>query len=170
MKTIVISDTHLTPHFEQKKFSYLEKIIKKSDQVIINGDFWDGYLCSFEEFTKSSWRKLFPLLKSKESVYLFGNHDPKKWATKKTNLFSKRQYSSLKISLNEFNLHIQHGNSIKPSIGERHPWVANKLTARLASTFLGVGVRCFGPDFYKKYYPRARLTDSKLRNWAQKNL
>jgi len=62
MNILVFSDTHLYLPFDQKKFNFLKKIISESGQVIINGDFFDGYMNKFDEFCKSSWNKLFPLL------------------------------------------------------------------------------------------------------------
>ncbi|PIR13184.1 hypothetical protein COV49_03020 [Candidatus Falkowbacteria bacterium CG11_big_fil_rev_8_21_14_0_20_39_10] len=75
MKTLIFSDSHLTHQFDEKKFNYLRRIISSSDQVIINGDFWDGFIISFDQFFNSKWSKLFPLLKSKKTIYIFGNHD-----------------------------------------------------------------------------------------------
>ncbi|PIZ64025.1 hypothetical protein COY16_00450 [Candidatus Roizmanbacteria bacterium CG_4_10_14_0_2_um_filter_39_13] len=75
MKTLIFSDSHLTQQFEENKFKYLHHIISSSDQVIINGDFWDGFIISFDQFFNSKWNKLFPLLKKKKTIYIFGNHD-----------------------------------------------------------------------------------------------
>ena len=63
MKILVFSDTHLSSTFEEKKFNLLKEIISRADRVIINGDFWEGYLISFKEFLDSRWKELFPLLK-----------------------------------------------------------------------------------------------------------
>jgi predicted phosphodiesterase len=43
MKTIIFSDTHLTDQFDPELYKALENMIQEADQVIINGDFWDGY-------------------------------------------------------------------------------------------------------------------------------
>jgi len=75
MKLLVLSDTHLDHKYEHEKFRRLENLISESDQVILNGDFWEGYDFTFEDFLKTPWVKLFPLLKSKKTIYLFGNHD-----------------------------------------------------------------------------------------------
>ncbi|KKP50689.1 MAG: hypothetical protein UR42_C0024G0015, partial [Candidatus Roizmanbacteria bacterium GW2011_GWA2_33_33] len=50
MNILVFSDTHLYLPFDGKKFNFLKKIISDSDQVIINGDFFDDYMISFDEF------------------------------------------------------------------------------------------------------------------------
>lgn len=75
MKTLVISDTHLTHKFDRAKFGFLAGIINDSDRVVLNGDFWDGYTCKFSDFLRSKWKKLFPLLKASKTVYVLGNHD-----------------------------------------------------------------------------------------------
>lgn len=76
-KTLVFSDTHLGQKFEEKKFRVLKHLITQADEVVINGDFWEGWQWSFDQFLSSPWKNLFPLLKQKNTVYLYGNHD--KW-------------------------------------------------------------------------------------------
>jgi UDP-2,3-diacylglucosamine pyrophosphatase LpxH len=75
MSTLVFSDTHFTQRFQPRQFEALAKLIAASNKVIINGDFWEGLVISFDEFLASEWRKLFPLLKQKATVYVYGNHD-----------------------------------------------------------------------------------------------
>jgi len=74
MKILVFSDTHLSK-FDDKKYQFLKKIILDSDRVIINGDFIDDWLISGEEFLKSKWKSLFPLLLAKKTIYIRGNHE-----------------------------------------------------------------------------------------------
>jgi len=71
MKILVFSDTHLTDRFDQGKFRFLQKIINFSDQVIINGDFWDSWFTNFDDFVNSEWRKLFPILLKKRAIYIW---------------------------------------------------------------------------------------------------
>jgi len=75
MSTFVFSDTHLTTKFNQRKFNKLTQLIRQSDQVIINGDFWEGLIIKFDQFLNSRWKELFPLLKEKKAIYIYGNHD-----------------------------------------------------------------------------------------------
>lgn len=75
MKTIIFSDTHLEKKFDKETFVFLKKIISNADKVIISGDFFEGLLFSFEEFLNSEWKPLFELLKTKETIYVVGNHD-----------------------------------------------------------------------------------------------
>lgn len=122
MKTLIFSDVHLTDKFESNKFNYLKKIIERSDQVIINGDFWDGYLITFESFVKSPWRRLFPLLKSKNTIYIYGNHDKKDFANQDIKLFSILQTDNYLLIVNGKKYLIEHGNAIYPGWDDRLGW------------------------------------------------
>lgn len=74
MKILVFSDTHLSK-FDFKKYQFLKKLILNSDRVIINGDFIDDWLINGEQFINSKWRFLFPLLLTKKTIYIRGNHE-----------------------------------------------------------------------------------------------
>ena len=116
MKTLIVSDIHLTHIFDEKKFLYLEKLFSSFDKIILNGDFWDGYNTTFDRFIDSKWKKLFPLLKSKKAVYLYGNHDQKKFSDERVSLYSHEQKDSHVIDFNSLTYHIEHGHMIYPSI------------------------------------------------------
>lgn len=73
-KTIVISDLHLTTNFDNRKFQFLKNIFTNSGQIIINGDFWSYYSCTFDEFLDFKWQELFPFMRAK-TIYIHGNHD-----------------------------------------------------------------------------------------------
>jgi len=88
-KILLFSDSHLHPPiFKKAYFDRLVNLIEQADQVIINGDFWEGYFYSFDQFVNSKWNQLFPLLKQKHTIYLPGNHDLMSKLDKRTNLFS----------------------------------------------------------------------------------
>nr|MBI5455722.1 metallophosphoesterase family protein [Candidatus Levybacteria bacterium] len=110
MKIIFFSDTHLTNKLEDKKFTFLEKIISQADKVIILGDFWDNSLITFDQFVNSSWNKLFPLLKSKKTVYVYGNHDKKEFSDKRVLLFSDTQTDKYSFKVNEKTFVAEHGD------------------------------------------------------------
>lgn len=114
MKYLIFSDTHLDRNFDKKKFEFLQKIIALGDIVIINGDFWEGYSCTFDEFVRSPWKKLFPLLKKKNTVYIFGNHDKKEYADKRVHLFSVEQTRKYTFQSGENIFHLEHGDRIIP--------------------------------------------------------
>ena len=116
MNILVFSDTHLYLPFDTKKFNFLKKIISKSDQVIINGDFFDNYMISFDEFVNSPWNKLFPLLKTKKTVYIFGNHDQEKFSDKRTEQFSDSQKIRYKLIINKKKFFFEHGHITRPTL------------------------------------------------------
>ncbi len=113
MKILVFSDTHLYMPFDQKKFDYLKKIIIGADQIIINGDFFDDYMISFDDFIKSPWNQLFPLLKEKKAVYVFGNHDQQKFSDTRLSLFSDLQTHDYKLSINNRQFIFTHGHQFR---------------------------------------------------------
>jgi predicted phosphodiesterase len=113
MKYLIFSDTHLTPKFDAKKFGALKKAIDQADRVFINGDFWEGFVCTFDEFVASHWSKtLFPLLKKKKTIYMYGNHDKESWANSKVSLFSDKQYKQYNFKSGKYTYHIEHGDLI----------------------------------------------------------
>ncbi len=114
MKTLVISDTHLTEKFIPIKYKYLNDIIKKSDTVIINGDFWDGYLTTFSRFVESPWNDLFPLLKSKHAIYVNGNHDKSILSDQRVYLFCDIQTTKHSLTENGMTMNFEHGNRLYP--------------------------------------------------------
>lgn len=131
MKYLIFSDSHLTDIFDERKYNFLTRIIKAVDRVIINGDFWDGYVTNFSGFVKSPWKKLFPLLLIKKTIYLFGNHDRKKFADSRVNLFSVDQREEIEIKSGQLQLHIEHGNRI---FGD----VDRLLPRKLAAIIIGI--------------------------------
>jgi UDP-2,3-diacylglucosamine pyrophosphatase LpxH len=170
MKTIIISDLHLSPRLINRKFNYLQRIIQNADQVIINGDFWEGYVYYFSQFINSPWQALFPLLKAKNTIYIFGNHDPQKWMDKQINEFSQVQAEQIKIPIGNKTLVIQHGNQICKLMDESHNWLVNKYTMILSDLYCKIGLRLFKFKFYRKYYLLANKYQNFLRLWAMQHL
>lgn len=110
----MFSDTHLTHLFNQSKYTLLYSLIKSSDQVIINGDFWDGYIVTFDTFINSEWKKLFPLLKEKKCIYIAGNHDEIKMLDKRTNLFASQLLTEYTLTSGDSEIFIEHGDRHLP--------------------------------------------------------
>lgn len=109
---LVFSDTHLSHKFNPKKFELLKRIVSNSDEVIINGDFWDCYLTTFDKFVTSKWKELFPLLKSKKAIYIYGNHDEKWYSDERVNLFSDKQRYQIVREISGHKFLITHGHTI----------------------------------------------------------
>lgn len=120
MKTVIFSDTHFSTTVDEPRLKYLRRLIASADQVIINGDFFDGYLISFDDFIKSGWSKLFPLLKDK-TLYIYGNHDKATHSDKRVSLFSKKQVLEYDMQSGNVHIHIVHGDQMTPSLDGMWP-------------------------------------------------
>ncbi|HEX7018032.1 MAG TPA: metallophosphoesterase family protein [Patescibacteria group bacterium] len=116
MQIAVFSDTHLTDKFEPQLYQALKKMIESADQVIINGDFWDGFLVSFDAFVNSKWKQLFPLFKKKNTIYIYGNHDPEHLCDDRVSLFSVTQTLHHDLKVGKYLYKIQHGHLVHQSI------------------------------------------------------
>lgn len=108
-KTLIVSDLHLTSNFDKRKFLFLKKLFSRFDRIIINGDLWCLYHDTFDQFINSGWRHLFPLLKSKNTIYLHGNHDPKKFADNRVFTFCDQYRASYVLKDPPYTFRIQHG-------------------------------------------------------------
>jgi predicted phosphodiesterase len=149
---IIFSDTHLSAKFDPRLFAYLEKIIAPADRVIINGDFWDAYMGSFDRFVKSEWQRLFVLLKSKKTVYLYGNHDKAEWNDDRVDLFSHSQSDFHEFVHGDHKFHIQHGHRISSGLNDRWPiiprWYPLGVLPRI---WHEIGYRAIGDRFFNRY-------------------
>lgn len=153
MKTLIFSDTHLTDRFEVGKFEFLEKIIEPVDRVVIAGDFWDSFLCSFERFVNSEWKKLFPPLKAKKTIYLHGNHDPAESIDGRAALFSDEQQECYLFSSGRKNFKVLHGHTLHPSVESKMPWLKDiKILVWIGERLEWLGVRMGSWMFFKTFY------------------
>jgi len=168
MVTIIISDLHLTDKFDSRKYDYLKRIISGADKVIINGDFWDGYFTDFNCFCQSKWKKLFPLLIAKKSIYLYGNHDKQQWCNDKTMLYSLKQLDSYIFKAGKETLHIEHGNRIAPAADERFPWLIYSKLLLLVYLLVReqIPLWIYGKALLNYY----RSQNEKMKIWCYKNL
>ncbi len=161
MKTIIFSDTHLTTTFKARKYKFLEGIIKNADKIIIAGDFWEGKLITFQEFINSDWKKLFPILKQKHTVYVYGNHDKRKYSDKQVNLFSDQQNEIYTFKEGDKTFIVKHGDTKKI----KYSLIKNLMkTTRMSEVFFmkhfhedleHILTKLFGPQIlqvlFKKY-------------------
>jgi predicted phosphodiesterase len=110
--TLVISDTHLGK-YDEKKDKFLKKLISKYERVILNGDFWDNWgEADFSKFVNSEYKELFKLLKEKETVYIYGNHDYKaQYYPELTKVFSDIQAEEFDIEIGGQSFHFEHGHN-----------------------------------------------------------
>jgi len=123
MKTLIFADTHFSADFEPARYRAIIRLIQSVDRVIINGDFWDKYLTTFDEFVNSDWRQLFPLLKQKQTVYIYGNHDRLAYCDDRVKLFSSQQVDQYILETKDQTYLIEHGHTLAKEFEDRHPTV-----------------------------------------------
>lgn len=170
MKILVFSDTHLRLPFEEKKFNFLKSIIQKADQVIINGDFWDGYIITFDQFINSPWKHLFPLLKKKKTIYVFGNHDKKIFIDKRVSFFSFYQTYHFQLKINGSFFNFEHGDQLSPAIDgilkiKKAPSILQKLLINFHDHMLQV----YGKSFLNQFFTRRnKIIKKRIKNKLKK--
>lgn len=162
MKTLIFSDTHLTASFDKVRFDYLKHLFQKFDQIIINGDFWDGYETTFEKFARSQWKDLFPILLAKRTVYIWGNHDKPQW-TKDPSIFSIAQYDAYTLPVGKQELHIEHGHRLAPSFDISYPKFSYFLSALFSSRRFQFGRKLRG-------WENMQMKQFGMKNLAQNQI
>lgn len=130
MKYLIFSDTHLTHRFYPDKFQKLVEIISDCDKVIINGDFWDSYFTSAQMFVNSQWKELFPLLKQKDAVYIWGNHDDPEYSHigDLVDTLSVSTGSKFLFKSGGRQFYLEHGHRVVPEMGRRMAFIKDSKT------------------------------------------
>lgn len=166
MRTIIFSDTHLTHKFDERLFKFLKGIISQADQVILNGDFWDYYLTTFNIFANSKWNQLFPYLKAKNAIYIHGNHDKPTWCHKIASEFSQHQCRKFKIKVGKRQLIITHGDIFSPGIEEylHSPSLKERIIGKYNS-FEELGQR-----FIKEFYRFGTVSNMRMKKFCTTSL
>ena len=149
MKRLIFSDTHFTTRFDFKRFDLIASEIRKSDQVIIVGDLWDGYLITFEDFINSKWNKLFPLLKKKKTIYLTGNHDHRSYLDNRVKLFCDRCVDSYHFRVAQTDYYCEHSHELIKHIDGFLPFVRNKYFAIFSDRYFQGGTYLLKENFWK---------------------
>jgi UDP-2,3-diacylglucosamine pyrophosphatase LpxH len=160
-KVVIISDLHLGGRFNQAKFELIQKAIQGGDKLIINGDLWEGFDITFEQFLASGWRQLFPLFKEKKAVYLTGNHDPLQ-ANPATERFAVQTAKKYQFSQNDAQFLVIHGDLFEPNLDLRHPNLPRWLLS-LGSKFERLVIKLFGRNYLKFYLQ----SNKKMKNWRR---
>lgn len=153
MKYLVISDTHLTSTLNKQKMSLLIRIISDADRVIINGDFWEGKVITFEQFINSSWSELFSLLKEKHAVYLYGNHDPKHKSDDRVNRFSVIQGDRYEFSSGDKDFLLQHGHQYVP-LESPFPFFSERTSIKISGFIHDAVLGIFPTSIMNKVFGR----------------
>jgi predicted phosphodiesterase len=131
----------------------LLEAIRDADRVIINGDFWEGYLCSFDELVASQWsKKLFPALLAKKAIYLFGNHDLKKLSDERVNLFCEKTASQYEFKSGDFTFIVEHGDRVYPMLDSRIGLMLPGWIIKILQSVEELALRIFGHGFTHHAY------------------
>lgn len=112
MEYLILSDIHLRKGFEKKKMNFLIELIKKYNNIIINGDLYEARYIKPDSLLNGKYKPLLNLLREKDTIYIYGNHDPKDKSDLVAKYISKKQYEYLKIKLGNRCYHIEHGHNL----------------------------------------------------------
>jgi predicted phosphodiesterase len=168
MKIAIVSDTHLSTKFSVEKYNYLRDIFSQADQVILCGDFWDHDLCSFDQFINSQWQELFSVLRSRDTIYLYGDHDKQEWSDPRAELFSVMQAHSYDLTQAGRKFHIEHGDRLVPDLNILHTWTRKyKWFNRLMRILIPISTKLLGQKHYRIFYQK--MNDQML-SWARTHL
>lgn len=169
MKTLLISDTHLTHRFDKKKFEYLHDLITSVDQVIINGDFWDHHHTTFKKFLNSKWNNLFPLLKERNTLYVFGNHDnDDEFERSDAFIFCSAVANYFTLPVGKKELYITHGQEVVRYLNKLHVFVdRTPILHKPIGFVLNILVRGTRGAYLKIAYQKM---NNQMKEWAKGNL
>lgn len=117
MEFLILSDIHFRKKFEEKKMNFLINLIKEYENIIINGDLYEAVYIKPKAILNGRYKPLWELLKQKNTVYIYGNHDPQHKSEKVAKYISKKQYDYLKIKLGDNCYHIEHGHKLGFKLG-----------------------------------------------------
>lgn len=112
--TIIISDLHIGEKVNKKRKRAFLETFRHYDRIILNGDFLDDYW-DYSKTRNSGWGPVFEALKSKEVIYIFGNHDRDSIELRQaTDDFITSYHDEYLLPVNEYELVIRHGHRIYP--------------------------------------------------------
>lgn len=120
MRTLIFSDTHLTDQFDQLQCDYIVKLVKSVDKVIINGDFWDGYLTTFDAFL-ATWQPLLRVLAKHNVLYILGNHDNAVLTDERSQKFATVLDGEHIFTAGSTTYRVAHGHQQSCEFDARHP-------------------------------------------------
>lgn len=167
MPTVVFSDCHLTAKFDPAKFLYLQNIIESADRVIINGDFWDGYMANFTDLLNSERSKLFKLLSNKETYYVCGNHDAAALHDPRIDQFARWCGEMLELTIDGQKYRFEHGHRIAPTLDQIYPGMFRRSwVAKTATAFEYCAARIIGQNYFAVHRP----ANTKMKLWQRHNL
>lgn len=123
-KVVIISDLHLGKKTNPEKFQQIRKAVDSADKLIINGDLWEGFAYTLDEFLGFSWKELFSLFKKKNATYLYGNHDREDSNDERTSQFSTTTVKKYSFTQDGQVFNVMHGDELAPTLDMRLPRIA----------------------------------------------
>lgn len=154
-KYVIFSDTHLTKKFDARKYEFLKNLLVSCDQVIINGDFIDGYFVDLKDFISSKWSGLFHLLLEKDAIFIVGNHDRVNYANPKLKVFSRYQAKRVILKGRNNVYRVEHGHEVQGLVRTLEgalPRIFTKIFLWFFYFFESLGVKVFGSRFRRLMY------------------
>ncbi len=150
------------------------KVLAKHENVIINGDLWKYPATTFDRFVKSAWTQLFPLLKSKKTIYVIGNHDESRWLSEETALFASEVCYDYEVKTQECVYKITHGHMLSTALRAIDMYHANVgiYFERVFKSFV-ISSKVQEQLVKKTGYPNnpgSVFTQHQMKKYAQKNL
>lgn len=116
VKSLFISDLHLSTSFDPKTYRYLFALVKKYQNVYILGDLFEGYKNNPSDVTNSEWGPFFDLLKTKKTYMFLGNHDNCSIQDLKDLNIFKGVYNQFNLKIGTKNYYLCHGHTYYPSL------------------------------------------------------
>jgi UDP-2,3-diacylglucosamine pyrophosphatase LpxH len=108
---LVISDTHFGKKTNLMKLNRIEDLASNFQNIILLGDLWDNLYTTFEEFISDPiYQNLFHLLSLRNTIYLYGNHDPISDNEKKLYGFCKVVSFKYSLKMGDNVYHFEHGD------------------------------------------------------------
>lgn len=184
ISTIIISDLHIGERVNKKRKKAFLETFKKYDRIILNGDFLDDFW-DYSKTMDSKWKPVFELLKTKETIYLFGNHDRDSAALRNaTANFIDSYHDEYLLAVADKELVIRHGHRIYPrpdGVIYNNPknilqkfikWVVKRIWSVLYPVIL---ITRFSIEKYPKtlaYLQRwfVKPQNQRMKKYAKKNL
>ena len=126
MEWLILSDLHLNSKVKPSKLNFLLNLVGRYDNIIINGDLYEAKYTDPNKFINSGYKPLLDLFKAKNTIYLWGNHDPQKKGEIVAKYFAKKHLPYYKITLGNKKYHIEHGHRLSTpeteELGDKTSW------------------------------------------------
>lgn len=143
--TLIFSDLHLGNNIHAQRLAAFLEVCDSFDRIILNGDFLDDFW-DYNATTQTAWKPLFDLLKTKEVIYLFGNHDRDTKELRDATADFIDVYADTYCQIvGDKELVIMHGHSIYPRL--------DRLLYAKKSTLSGRTYQQYMKKIWKIVYP-----------------